>query len=357
MPKFHKLKIREVRRETPDCVSLSFEVPNSLKEEYQFLPGQHLTLKTNLGDTEIRRSYSICTSPTDGDLRVAVKQVPDGVFSSFANQRLSPGSELDVMTPMGHFTLEASPQQQRHFVAFAAGSGITPVISMLKTVLEQEPASHFTLFYGNRNTESIMFRDEIENLKNEYLTRLSVHHILSQEDPGADLFYGRIDAEKCRKYCALLFDVNSIDAFFLCGPEPMIMSVKSTLLDLGVEEKRIHFELFTAAGANGTGTTKRWTSNSGVASSKITVTLDSKTFTYNHDQPSETILDAASRISSDLPYACKGGVCCTCKAKVLEGQVEMEVCYGLEREEVEAGYVLTCQSHPKTASVVLSFDE
>lgn len=357
MPKFHKLKIREVRRETPDCVSLSFEVPASLKNEYQFLPGQHLTLKTTLGDTEIRRSYSICTSPTADDLRVAVKQVPEGQFSTYANQQLKSGNELDVMTPMGHFTLETSPKAQRHFVAFAVGSGITPVISMLKTVMEQEPNSHFTLFYGNRNTESIMFRDEIEDLKNEYLTRLSIHHILSQEDLGADLFYGRIDAEKCRKYCKYLLDTTAIDAFFLCGPEPMIMSVKSTLLELGVEERRIHFELFTAAGLTGERATKNWTSASGLTTSKITVTLDSKTFSYNHDKPSETILDAASRIFSDLPYACKGGVCCTCKAKVLEGQVEMEVCYGLEREEVEAGYVLTCQSHPKTATVVLSFDE
>ena len=346
-----------MRRETPDCVSVSFEVPPNLKPEYEFLPGQHLTLKKTIDGSEIRRSYSICSSPEQGELRVAIKQVAGGQFSVFANEKLGVGNELEVMTPMGNFNLETAPQNKKHYVAFAAGSGITPVISMLKSVLREEPGSHFTLFYGNRNTESIIFRDEIEDLKNEYLTRLSVHHILSQEDLGADLFFGRIDKDKSQRFCTRLLDVLDVDAFYLCGPEPMIFAVKSTLLELGVDEKNIHFELFTTPGASAGILNKAWASKQSIGTSKITLTRDGNTFTYNHDQPSETILDAASKTVADMPFACKGGVCCTCKAKVLQGEVEMEVCYGLERDEVEAGYILTCQSHPKTETVVLSFDE
>ncbi|MCF8281315.1 MAG: phenylacetate-CoA oxygenase/reductase subunit PaaK [Bacteroidales bacterium] len=351
------MKVQDIRRETPDCVSVSFDVPPTLKPDYEFLSGQHLTLKTTVSGSEVRRSYSICASPSQGDLRVAVKQVPGGAFSSFANNGLAIGDELDVMTPMGNFTLETSSQNKKHYVAFAAGSGITPIISMLKTVLQNEPASHFTLFYGNRTTESIIFRDELEDFKNEYLTRLSVHHILSQEDLGADLFFGRIDGEKSRRFCSRLIDVLDVDAFFLCGPEPMIFSVKDTLLELGVDEKVIHFELFTTPGASTATFSKTWVPQPGLAAAKITLTLDGNTYSYNHADPSETILDAASKTVADLPYACKGGVCCTCKAKLLQGEVEMEVCYGLEKEEVEAGYVLTCQAHPKTEVVVLSFDE
>lgn len=358
MPKFHSLKVREIRRETPDCVSIEFEVPADIKEEYKFLPGQHLTLKTQLDGAELRRSYSICSSPNDAKLRVAIKSVEGGQFSNFANQVLQKGDTLDVMTPMGNFCIETEPGASRSYVAFAAGSGITPVMSMLKTVLATEPDSFFTLFYGNRNTESVIFLEEIEALKNEHMTRLSVHYVLSQEDPGMDLFHGRIDAEKCLKYCTKLLDAQSVDAFYICGPEPMIADVQATLLGLGIDEKRIHFELFTTPGATaGAVSPKKWNSQNSVSSSAITITLDGKTFTYQHNQVSETVLDAASRIAPDLPYACKGGVCCTCKAKLLEGEVEMEVCYGLEKEEVAAGYVLTCQAHPKTSKVVLSFDE
>jgi ring-1,2-phenylacetyl-CoA epoxidase subunit PaaE len=287
---------------------------------------------------------------------VAIKQVAGGQFSAFANGTLAIGDLLDVMTPMGNFTLETAPENTKHYVAFAAGSGITPIMAMMKAVLKEEPKSHFTLFYGNRTTDSIIFRDEIEDLKNEYLTRLSVHHVLSQEDLGADLFFGRIDAAKCQQFCTKVLDVMDVDAFFLCGPEPMIFAVKDTLAALGVDERNIHFELFTTPGEMAKNAVK-WKPVNAAIASKITLTLDGKTYQYDHNQAAETILDAASKTVADLPYACKGGVCCTCKAKVLKGEVEMEVCYGLEKEEVEAGYVLTCQAHPKTEQVVLSFDE
>ncbi len=357
MPKFHSLKVRELRRETHDCVSVSFEVPEELREEYKFLHGQHLTLKTKLNGEEVRRSYSICTSPNEADLRVAIKKVIGGQFSTFANESLQAGDTLDVMTPMGSFHTDLDANQKKFYVAFAAGSGITPVMSIMKSVLETEPGSYFTLFYGNRNADTIIFRDQIENLKNQYLHRLSVHHVLSQEDPGAELFHGRITGEKCEAFCSRLLDVEEVDEFFLCGPEPMIRSVQEVLQAKGVDRKKIHFELFTSPLGKLGISEKKWTPPAQSIVSKITITLDGNTFTFNHPSTDVPILDAAQKKGGDLPYACKGGVCCTCKAKVLEGEAEMEVNYGLEPEEVEAGYILTCQAHPKTDRLVLSFDE
>jgi ring-1,2-phenylacetyl-CoA epoxidase subunit PaaE len=357
MPRFHALKVRELRRETHDCVSVSFEVPEELRDEYQFLHGQHLTLKTQLNGEEIRRSYSICTSPNEADLRVAIKKIPGGQFSSFANEGLQAGDTLDVMTPLGSFHTALDAGQKKFYVAFVAGSGITPVMSILKSVLETEPESHFTLFYGNRNTDTIIFRDQLDDLKNRYLQRLTIHHILSQEDPGSDLFSGRIDAGKCEVFCSKLLDVEEVDEFFLCGPEPMIFAVQETLQTMGVDSRKIHFELFTSPVGKLGVSEKKWTPPAQPILSKITITLDGNTFTFDHTSSDVPILDAAQKKGADLPFACKGGVCCTCKAKVLEGEVEMEVNYGLEAEEVEAGYVLTCQAHPKTDKLVLSFDE
>jgi len=357
MPKFHALKVRDLRRETADCLSVSFDVPEHLQEEYQFLPGQHLTLKTHLNGEEIRRSYSICTSPADGDLRVAVKKLSGGQFSTFANERLQVGDTLDVMTPMGSFNTPLHPAQRKFYVAFAAGSGITPVMSIMKSVLETEPGSHFTLFYGNRSSDSIIFRDRIEDLKNENLQRLSIHYVLSQEDTGADLFQGRISPEKCQAFCTKLLDLEEVDEFFICGPEPMIHAVQETLLNLGVDPKKIHFELFTSPVGKLGISEKKWIPPAVPILSKVTITMDGNTFTFDHTSSGVPILDAAHAVGADLPFACKGGVCCTCRAKVIEGEVEMEVNYGLEREELEAGYVLTCQAHPKTDRVVISFDE
>ena len=357
MPKFHPLKIRDISRETGDCVSIGFDVPAELKKEYAFEPGQHLTLRTHLEGEEIRRSYSICTSPFSGELRVAVKKVAGGRFSTFANEKLKVGETLDVMTPMGTFTTKLSPGQARHYVAFAAGSGITPVISILKTALETELASFFTLFYANQRSNSVIFLEQLDALKSKFMERLSVHHILTQEDPGTELLYGRIDEGKCSRLCEVFLDVKDVDEFFLCGPQEMIKGVKEALSKMGVDGRKIHFELFAAAPASKTGSTTKWTPPVQPVLSEITITLDGKTFTFDHTSSGLPILDAAQKAGAGLPYACKGGVCCTCKARVLEGAVEMEVNYGLEPEQVAAGYVLTCQSHPKTTRVVLSFDE
>ena len=354
MPKFHSLKINEVRRETSDCVSVVFTVPDELRAEYLFAPGQYLTLKTNIGQEEVRRTYSICAGPADGELRVAIKQVEGGRFSTFANEQLQPGDELDVMTPLGKFTVSLDPAHRKHYVAFAAGSGITPILSILKAVLAVEPQSEFTLFYGNRRSDSIIFHEAIEGLKNEYMGRLSVHHILSREHTGSDLFSGRITVEKCETFFDKLLDLETIDEFFLCGPYDMTLSIRQWLEEQGVSRKHIHVELFTTSFGPATAPQKKKEHTS--VEGEVYITLDGTSFTVPVTSSADTILDAALKGGADLPFACKGGVCATCRARLTEGEVEMDVNYALEPDEVAAGYILTCQSHPKTKKVVVDFD-
>lgn len=355
IPKFNTLKIKDIRRETNDCVSVAFEVPTELAEQYNFIPGQYLTFKIALEGEEIRRSYSICSSPLDGELRVAVKKVDGGQFSTLANEIFKIGDALDVMTPMGNFHAELNPENVKHYVAFAAGSGITPILSILKTVLKTEPKSQFTLFYGNRATDSIIFREAIEGLKNEYIGRLSVHYILSRETMGSDLFTGRISAEKCRVFFDKLMDVSEIDEFFICGPWEMNEEIRDLLLEYGVERKKIHVELFTTGiPKNGQQTVERIAKTGFDA--QVQITLDNNTFEFTLPSAGKSILDGALQAGADLPYACKGGVCSTCRAKLKEGQVEMDHNYALEPEEVAAGYILTCQSHPISQRVAVDFD-
>lgn len=351
---FHRLKVRDLRRETADTVSISFELPENEREAFRFKQGQHLTLKTEIGGEEVRRSYSICTAAHEQDLRVAVKKVEGGVFSTWATEHLKVGDWLDVMAPQGHFFTELSPENEKTYVAFAAGSGITPIMSILRTTLVQEPKSRFILFYGNRSFDTIIFREQLDELKNLYPERLSVHHVLSRESLGNDLFKGRIDGVKCRRFGQFFFDPSEVDAYFLCGPEEMVFEVKEVLAELGADAKRVHFELFTTSGAKN----KTAASSTGkeVFEASITVIQDGAQFDFNLPSDGSTLLDAAMRAGADLPFSCKGGVCSTCKAKILEGKVEMTVNYGLEPDEVEAGYVLTCQSHPTTQRVVVSFD-
>ncbi len=359
MPKFHTLTVKEVRRETPDCVSIAFDVPQELKADYQFAQGQYLTLRTDINGEDLRRSYSICSSPLDAELRVAVKHVPQGRFSTFANQKLQSGDTLSVMTPMGKFFTALHEQHDKHYVGFAAGSGITPIMSIMKTVLQSEPKSHFTLFYGNKNFESIIFREAIEALKNQYIGSLSVHHVLSRETLGSPLFNGRINAEKCEQFCKVFFDAKEVDEYFLCGPEEMIFAVKDTLEGLNVDSKKIHFELFTTAATKNVKPKIKpdHSPTPSESDSQITVILDGDAFDFPLNAVGDNILDAALKNGADLPFACKGGVCCTCRAKVLEGKVEMDVNYALEADEIEAGFVLTCQAHPRTEKVIISFDE
>jgi ring-1,2-phenylacetyl-CoA epoxidase subunit PaaE len=353
---FHKLQVKDVRQETPDCVSIAFDVPTALQNDFVFEQGQNITIKKEIDGEEIRRSYSICSAPFENELRVAVKKVDGGKFSDYANSALKAGDVLDILPPTGKFNTKLKTENAKQYLAFAAGSGITPVISIIKTTLQTEPGSRFTLVFGNRGRSSIIFFEELEGLKNKYLNRFNFINILSREKTDAPINFGRIDLNKLTELNKLL-DYKNTDDFFICGPEEMIFCVKEFLEASGIEQKKIHFELFTTPGQRQSSVASRQSSvTDNGPQSKITVKLDGRSFDFNLGFNSENILDAALKQGADLPFACKGGVCCTCKAKLLEGEVEMEVNWGLEQEEVEQGFILTCQSHPKTEKVVVDFD-
>jgi ring-1,2-phenylacetyl-CoA epoxidase subunit PaaE len=379
---FRTLEIEDVRRETEDCVSIAFTIPPELREEFRFVQGQNVTVRLRIAGEEVRRSYSICSSPLDEELRIAVKKMPSGLFSTYANEQLQKGHQLEVLAPTGKFYTELRAENRKHYLAFAAGSGITPVLSLIKTTLAVEPNSHFTLVYGNRNRLTILFREELEALKNRYMNRLSLHHILSREQMDVPLNQGRIDAEKCAALCSRLIDLSSMDEVFLCGPGEMIFAVRDWLEEQGVERKKIHFELFHTqtgepvlgqglagaassigkggiAGRGGRGIVEGGVGGgrtSSVVVSRVTVRLDGVSHDFDLPYEGESVLEAALMQGVDLPFACKGGVCCTCRAKLVEGEVEMEVNYALEADEVAAGFVLTCQSHPRTERIVVDFD-
>jgi ring-1,2-phenylacetyl-CoA epoxidase subunit PaaE len=352
---FYPLTVHEVRRETVDTVSVAFNVPSEWAEIFAFTQGQYLTLRITINSEDVRRSYSICSAPHENELRVAIKKVEGGVFSTWANTVLKAGDTLEVMPPQGRFFTPLDPGRKGWYAAFASGSGITPIISILKTVLAQEPYSRFTLFYGNRGFDYIIFREELEALKNLYPERLAIHHVLSRESLGSDLFHGRLDGRKCTSFARFFFQPAALDAVFLCGPEEMIFSIKDSLTELGTDPKRIHFELFTTVGSKKKAATPQAETPSFEA--EITVIQDGVQFDFLLPSMGSTLLDAAMRAGADLPFSCKGGVCSTCKAKILEGAVNMEINYGLEPDEVASGYVLTCQSHPVSKKVVVTFDE
>ena len=351
-PQFHSLAVREVRRETPESVSVAFAVPEG--GTFRFIPGQYLTLRATIDGAEVRRSNSLCSSPLSGELRVAIKQVEGGIFSTWANTHLKAGDVLDVMPPMGNFLLETDPTQRRRYVGFAAGSGITPVLSILKTALEREPESEFLLFYGNRKTASILFKNELEDLKDRFMGRLEVHHVLSREDQGSDALFGRLDAERIRYFADHIPTVTQADAYFLCGPEAMIHAASDVLKAQGVSADKIHFELFTSSAPAAAPAAKSGKSSAS-GEAYVTVVLDGEE-THFTQSAKEFVLDAALDAGADAPYACKGAVCCTCRAKVLEGQVEMAMNYSLTDDEVADGYVLTCQAMPRSERVVVSYD-
>jgi len=353
---FHRLRIKEIRKETPECVSVLFEIPEQLKKGFQFKQGQSLAMRTSIGKEEVRRTYSICSSPLDNEVRVAIKKVDGGLFSTFANEDLKPGDLLEVMEPVGKFYTDLDPAQKKKYLAFAAGSGITPVLSLIKSTLATEVSSNFTLVYGNKSRSSIIFFEELEALKNKYLQRFNFINVLSREKTEIPVNSGRINIDKLIELSRLI-NYEKMDEIFICGPEEMIFSVKAFLEQKDIDKKKIHFELFTTPGQQ-QAISKRQiaTENTATARSKITVKLDGRSFDFDLGFDEEPILDAALKQGADLPYACKGGVCCTCKARLLEGQVEMDVHWGLEDEEVEQGYILTCQSHPKTEKVVVDFD-
>ncbi|MBC7875310.1 MAG: phenylacetate-CoA oxygenase/reductase subunit PaaK [Ferruginibacter sp.] len=363
---FHRLTVKDVKKETADCVSVSFEIPENLKKDFLFRQGQSLTMRATINNEEVRRTYSICSSPLDNEWKVAIKKVEGGLFSSFAGKELKRGDILEVMQPVGKFYVELNPANRKNYLAVAAGSGITPILSIITTTLRSEPGSTFTLIYGNKSRSSIIFFEELEGLKNKYLDRFTFINILSRERTDAAVNFGRINTEKLNEL-AKLADYLSFDEIFICGPEQMIFCVKDYFETKGIDKKKIHFELFTTPGEKKSGDRRRdpIAIGSGDESSrdesgpksKITVKLDGRSFDFDLSLNSDTtILDAALKQGADLPFACKGGVCCTCKARLLEGEVSMDVHWGLEDEEVEQGYILTCQSHPTTEKVVVDFD-
>jgi ring-1,2-phenylacetyl-CoA epoxidase subunit PaaE len=363
---FQTLQVADIRRETADCVSVAFSVPPTLRETFQYRQGQNITIRATIGGQEIRRSYSICSSPLDNELRIAIKKVPGGLFSTYANDQLQKGDQLEVLPPTGKFYTELAPAQKKRYLAFAAGSGITPILSLIKTTLLTEPESAFTLVYGNRHRPSIIFREQLEALKNRYMHRLSLHHILSREKMDVPVNQGRIDADKCGELCARLIDLSGMDEIFLCGPGEMIFTVKEWLEQKGVDKRKIHFELFNtqerkpvnpaATGREGTLENGRTGSPFSGRTSQVTIRLDGISYDFNLPFDGEPILDAALQQGADLPFACKGGVCCTCRARLTEGRVDMEVNYALEEEELAAGFILTCQSHPRSERVIVDFD-
>lgn len=353
---FHKLTIKEVKKETSECVSVSFDIPAELQDQFQYKQGQSLTMRTIINGEEVRRTYSLCSSPLEIKWKVAIKTVDGGLFSSFANNQLKQGDVLEVMEPVGNFYSELNPINKKKYLAFAAGSGITPVISIIKTTLQTEPKSSFTLVYGNRSRSSIIFFEELEGLKNKFLDRFNLINILSRERTESPLNFGRIDIEKLNELSKLI-DYSTIDETFICGPEEMIFCIKDYLIQKGVNEKNIHFELFTSSTPKKSKAQTEILKTDAGPKSNITVKVDGRSFDFTLSLNSDvTILDAALKQGADLPFACKGGMCCTCKAKLLEGEVEMDVHWGLEDEEIEKGYILTCQSHPKTEKITVDYD-
>lgn len=352
---FHRLTVSDVRRETPEAVSIAFAVPADLAAAYRFNPGQHITLRMQVDGNEVRRSYSICTTPDDRELRIAVKKVEGGLFSTLANEKIEPGDVIDVMTPQGRFGITLDPQAERHYLAVAAGSGITPVMSIVRTVLTREPKSRVTLIYGNRSTQSIIFREQLEDLKDRFLSRFTVHHILSREAQEISLLDGRIDASKI---AALLHTLpqGDIDQVFLCGPGGLIEEGRTALTQFGVPAECIHVEYFSTDGTPVAARAATPTAAATAQEAIVRITLNGA----RHEVPvhaGETIVDAGLRAGLEMPYSCRGGMCCTCRAKVTQGAVVMDTNYSLEPWELEAGYVLTCQSHPTTPVVVLDYDE
>lgn len=352
--KFKPLKVKALEKTTDDCTVVSFDIDEELKESFQYKQGQYLTLKADIDGESVRRSYSLCSSPLDDEWKVAIKKIEGGKFSTYANDVLQVGDTLEVMSPMGKFYCEVNETAEHHYVAFAAGSGITPIASIIKTHLRKEPKARFTLFYLNRSVQSIILREEIEGLKNQFLGRFELYHFLTQEERDAPLFNGRFTEEKLDQISERLVDFTQIDEVFICGPMAMTMMLKDYFTKLGVESNKVHFELF--------GTPKKEEAKQPVKEmnkeelSSVSIINNGTKVSFKMGKDGENILDAALRNNADLPFACKGGVCCTCRAKLIEGDIKMEVNYALEEEEVEAGYILTCQAIPKSEKILVDFD-
>jgi ring-1,2-phenylacetyl-CoA epoxidase subunit PaaE len=352
---FAPLRVADVERLTADAVALTFEVPPELREQYAFAPGQHLTLRATIDGQEVRRSYSICSPPSSGKLRIAVKRLEGGVFSGHALSQVAVGDVLEVMRPAGRFGVRLDPAQAKHYVAIVAGSGITPVLSILAAALETETSSRFTLVYGNRDAGSVMFLEELADLKDRYPGRLQLVHVLSREAQDAELLSGRIDDAKLDTLLSAVIPPDAVDEWLLCGPFELVEQVRERLLARGVGQRQVHLELFHVEGEPAPVRPRSAGAGADADSAEVTVRLDGRTTTFR--MPAEgSVLDATLAVRTDAPYACKGGVCGTCRAKLVEGKVEMARHYALDDDEIDEGFVLACQSVPVTPKVTFDFD-
>jgi ring-1,2-phenylacetyl-CoA epoxidase subunit PaaE len=352
---FYTLRVAEIVPETDEANSIRFEVPEEHKEAFRFKAGQHLSVRADIGGEEVRRNYSLCVAPDEGQLKVTVKRIAGGVFSNWVGDNLKAGDTLDVMAPHGSFTVEFDPTKANRYVAFAGGSGITPVMSLIKTALSIEPESRFTLFYGNRDSNSVIFLEQLAALKDRYLGRLELYHFLSDEEGDVDLFNGMLDRETCDEALDhLVNDAKAIDAWFICGPGPMMDAAEAALTDRGVAKDRVHIERFLAGRPSAALAAQMAQLQEKAAGLTLSVTLDGRTRKVEFTEAN--ILDSAREAGLPAPFACKAGVCATCRARVTKGKVEMAARYGLTDEEVAAGYVLTCQSVPVGEGVAVDYD-
>lgn len=352
---FYPVKVNEVYHETDTAVVIGFDIPDELKAAFAFTAGQYINLRTYINGEEVRRSYSLCSAPSEQRWRIAVKLLPDGIFSNYAFHCLKPGDSIELMPPMGKFFTPLHPEQQKKYVAFAAGSGITPILSIITATLQTETKSSFTLVYGNKSRADMLFKEALEALKNKYMDRFILIPVFSRERVESPLNEGRIDAPKCAVLAKQAIDLSASE-FFICGPFEMITIVKDFLLQKGIAEQHIHFELFTALHAKPRTAAIVYQVNKSVSASIVTLQLDGRSFQFPLAANGMSILDAAQQQGADVPYACKGGVCSTCRAKLLKGKVNMEVNYALEPDEVAAGFILTCQSHPASDEVWVDYD-
>lgn len=356
MALFHSLKVKDIYKETADCSVVTFDVPQNLYEDFDFSAGQHITLKAFINDEDVRRSYSLCSSPLDKEWKVAVKQIPEGLFSTYVNEVVRLGDTLDVMTPSGKFGIPIDTEKAKNYIAFAAGSGITPMLSIIKTHLAAEPSATFKLFYLNRTVKSIIFKEEIEQLRNQYFGRFEIFYFLTKEQRDIELFNGRFNKEKLQILTKTLIDIDTTDEVFICGPEEMIFLIRDELVAAGLEKDKVHYELFVTGLSEEDKKRTARLAEQKVEGVEITIIDGGKEFHFTMTDEYDNILDAALSAGADLPFACKGGVCSTCKCKVEGGHVEMKVNYALEENEVAQNLVLSCQAVPTTESVKVNFD-
>ncbi len=355
MSKFHSIKVADIYKETKDCSVITLEIPEALQSEFQYKQGQHLTVKATVDGSEVRRNYSLCSSPMESKWQVAVKKINGGLFSSYVNDTLKKGDFIDVIAPHGTFNTEVNPNKAKNYIAFAAGSGITPLLSIIKTHLAVEPKSTFKLFYLNRSVKSIIFKEEIEQLKNTYFDRFEIFHFLTKEHRSIELLNGRFTKEKLQVLTHKIIDIPSVDECFICGPEEMIFLIRDELVIAGLDKDKIHFELFTTGNSEADKQRVNKILEKKVEGTDVTIIDGGKEFHFIMDDDFDNILDGALAAGADLPFACKGGVCSTCKCKVVSGTVEMKVNYALDEKEVAKGLVLSCQAVPTSEKVVVDF--